>query len=56
MQWLAANSPVARVLVGHNLDIKGNKISNLAGNFEVLGGMQGRLTAFENFGLTLRKK
>ncbi|GLQ74000.1 filamentous hemagglutinin N-terminal domain-containing protein [Vibrio penaeicida] len=56
VQWLAANSPVARVLVGHNLDIKGNKISNLAGNFEVLGGMQGRLTAFENFGLTLRKK
>ncbi|WP_104401528.1 two-partner secretion domain-containing protein [Vibrio penaeicida] len=53
--WLSANTPVPRVLVGKNLTISGNKFSNLAGNVEILGEMNGSLSSFENLGLTLRK-
>lgn len=54
--WLAANSPVPRLLVGKNLNIQGSSFSNLAGNVEILGTLNGDLNKFENLGLTLRDK
>ncbi|CCN49921.1 exported hypothetical protein [Vibrio nigripulchritudo MADA3029] len=55
-QWLAANSPIPRVLVGGNLEVEAQRFSNLAGNIEIIGGMYGSLNQFSNLGVTLRKK
>ncbi|MDP2575155.1 hypothetical protein Q8W40_23370 [Vibrio penaeicida] len=56
--WIAANTPVPRTLVGGDLHInseKANSFSNLAGNLEILGNITGKLTSFENLGLKLQK-
>ncbi|EGU57407.1 hypothetical protein VINI7043_04795 [Vibrio nigripulchritudo ATCC 27043] len=56
--WIAANTPIPRVLVGKDLHItseKANSFSNLAGNLEILGNITGKLTSFENLGLKLQQ-
>lgn len=53
--WLAVNTPVPRVLVGRDLNVKALTFSNLAGNIEVLGTMAGSISNLENVGVSLRK-
>ncbi len=52
-QYIAALSPVSRILVGGNLRMTAKEVMNEASNIEVWGNMQGSVTDAYNKGLKL---